>query len=35
MYCHFKVFIIETFVRDAHQTIQRFKIIHVFESSYK
>jgi hypothetical protein len=33
-YCHFKIFIIETFVRDV-QIIQKFKIIHVFESSYE
>jgi hypothetical protein len=33
-YCHFKSFVIETFVRDV-QTIQNFKIIHVFGSSYE
>jgi hypothetical protein len=30
----FKIFIIETFVRDA-QTIQKFKIVRVFKSSYE
>jgi hypothetical protein len=32
-YCHFKIFMIETFVRDV-RTIQKLKIIHVFGSSY-